>query len=360
MVSMSIIMPTARGNHPIIGLPGVHMLRPTIDSLKNQTFNDFELIIVDALYDKRQKLFQGEPFHADKLPFPVRHIPIERNSIHNHRFWMDNRRWDVCGTLNTGIIHAKGELLIRVDDCSEFESDYLKKFWEGYQSGYFPMAMHIKYLNGMPERLNKEHLYKDNEINYNISFGTDTRDLLLKKSYGESGLVRDSRYDQVKSKGERMIAPHEWYYGYSSISLEAVLKVNGYDELFDGDKSLEDVDMGSRLDMAGYNDKTFLDVDHQVIEHEHAGPDIMIDGWLKPIKCNYAIYLMNRNKNRWKANSGVLDNDDIRFIVEESLKPPCSPTPNFYDGNCSGTWWDMWLNNRPVFDLREERKLYHN
>lgn len=124
MESISVILPTARGDYPIIGLPNVHMFQPTIDSLKIQTFKDFELIVIDALYHLRPKLFQGEPFHSDKLPFHIKHVPIEHNARFNHAFWMNNKRWNVCGTLNTGIIHAKGELLVRTDDCSEFDGDF--------------------------------------------------------------------------------------------------------------------------------------------------------------------------------------------------------------------------------------------
>lgn len=357
MVSISVILPTARGDYPIIDLPNLHMFQPTIESLKIQTFKDFELIVVDALYHLRPKLFQGEPFHSDKLPFSVKHIPIEHNNRYNHRFWIDNRRWNVCGTLNTGIIHAKGELLVRIDDCSDFDSNYLKRFWEGYQSGYWPMAMHIRYLGGKPARLNKEYMEIGYEMNYwkNV---TD-RDNILKKIFGDNGLIRDTRYDIVKKEGGRKIAPPEWYYGYSSVSLDAALNVNGYDELFDGDKSLEDTDMGNRLYMAGYKNKFLLEINNQVIEHEH-GPVAkdLFDNDAKSVKCNYAIYLTNRNKNRWKANSGTLSEKDIEFIRNESLRPPCSPTPNFYDEDCKGKMFDMWTKNQPIFDLREERKLY--
>lgn len=363
MVSISVILPTARGDYPITGLPNLHMFQPTIESLKIQTFKDFELVIIDALHHIRPKLFQGEPFHIDKLPFSIKHIPIEHNNRFNHRFWVDNRRWNVCGTLNTGIIHAQCELLVRIDDCSEFESDYLKKFWEGYQSGYWPCAMHIRYLEGKPARLNKEYIEKGYEANNptSIEFNKEGRDNLLKRLYGENGLIRDTRYDIVKKEGGRKIAPPEWYYGYSSVPLEAALKVNGYDELFDGDKSLEDADMGSRLHMAGYKDKFLLDINHQVIEHEH-GPitENLFDKDVRPIKCNYAVYLVNRKKNRWKANSGILSEKDVNFIRSESLKSPCSPTPNFYDDNCLGKMFDMWIRNQPVFDLKEERKLYQN
>ena len=358
MVSISIILPTARGDYPIVGLPNIHMFQPTIESLKIQSFKDFELIIVDALHHLRPKLFQGEPFHSDRLPFPVKHVPIAMTPKFNHRFWMDNRRWAVAGTLNTGIIHANGELLVRIDDCSEFGSNFLKIFWEGYQSGYWPMAMHIRYLEGKPARLNKEYMDKGYEANKSFTFDPD-RDKLLKKIYGEDGLIRDTRYDIVRKEGGRKIAPPEWYYGYSSVSLEAALKVNGYDELFDGDKSLEDADMGSRLQMAGYENKFLLNINHGVVEHEH-GPiaENLVDKDVKPIKCNYAIYLTNRKRKRWRANSSILSEKDVEFIRNESLRPPCSPTPNFYDGDCKGKMFDTWTKNQPIFDLKEERKYY--
>lgn len=364
MTSISVILPTARDDYSITGMPDLHILQPTVDSLKIQSFKDFELIIIDALHHTRPKLFRGGPFYADKLPFPIKHVPIEHNNRFNHRFWIDNRRWNVCGTLNTGIIHAKGELLVRIDDAAEFDSNYLKRIWEEYQMGYWLCGMHIRYLEGKPAYLNDEYRKKGYE--FSISAGYEykadfehNRDNILRKIYGENGLIRDTRYEIVKKEGGRKIAPPEWYYGYSSVPLEAALKVNGYDELFDGDKSLEDADMGSRLDMAGFRNKFLLDINHQIIENEH-GPiaENLIDNNIKPIKCNYAVYLTNRKRNRWKANSEILSKKDVKFIRRESLKPPCSPTPNFYDENCSGKVFDIWTKNQPIFDLKEERKFY--
>lgn len=357
-MTISFIMATARDDYPIIGLPNVHMLQPTIESLKIQTFKDFEFIFIDGLYHLRPELFKGSPFHKDKLSFPIKHIPIEHNERFNHRFPMDNRRWNVCGSLNTGIIHAKGELIVRLDDCCEFSSDYADKFYSGYNSGYFPQAMHIRYLEGKPAILDEKYRKVGYEMNY--SGGWDVqRDETLKKLYGENGLVRDSRYQTVARNGGRMVASDSWSYGYASYTLESALKVNGYDELFDFDKSVEDSDFGSRLTMAGYANKFLLDVELQVIEHEHGGlSDKVIDINGPNVKCNYAIYLTNRRKNKWRANSSILDKKDLDFIRQESLRPPCSPVPNFYDENCNGKWWDIWTKNQGIFDLREERKLY--
>lgn len=354
MVDISVIMPIARQSYDsLIGLEDIHLLEPTVKSLKSQKFKDFEFICVDSLFEHRPKTFEGEPFNQDKLPFPVKHVPVNLN----HRFWYDRKRWSVCGALNSGIIMAEGELIVRIDDGAQFDKDYLTKFWEGYQIGYFPMAMHIRYLEGRPARLDANYMEKGYEAQRPFLYQhlEPDREEVLKQVYGEEGLVRDSRYPVVKGRGGRMIAPKNWYYGYSSISLQAALKVNGYDELFDGDKSLEDVDMGSRLEMAGYKEMFLLDVDLQVIEHEH-GPisSDVLNYDVKPIKCNYAIYLLNRKRGRWRANQTRLTDEDLEFIREESLKPPCSPSPDYYQDDCQGDLFRLWASNPPIFNLREE------
>jgi len=345
-MDISVIMPTARQDYSITGQPEVHFLAPTIKSLSDQTFKDFEFILVDALHG------QIEPYDFSKLSFPIKYVPVHPN----HRFWLDRKRWSVCASLNTGIIHAEGELIVRIDDCSEFDPDFLQRFWDGYQSGYFPLAMHIRYLGGKPAKFNTEYSKEGYEATHSESFEKGEKLKILKRLYGEEGLIRDTRYRVVKARGGRMIAQNNWYYGYSSASLEALLKINGYDELFDGDKSLEDTDAGSRLTMAGYEGKFLLDVEHQVIEHEHTPiQKSLVTGGTKPIKCNYAIYLLNKRKRRWKANSDNLTDDDLKFIVEESLKPPCSPRPDYYEDDCKGDLFKLWVSNQPKFDLRVER-----
>jgi len=315
MYDISVIIPTARYDYPIIGQPHLHMLEITLNSLIKQTFKEFEVIIIDALYSKRN-------FPFDKLPITCKHIPIHSN----HRFWIDRKRWNVCGTLNTGIMHSEGELIVRIDDCSEFDVNYLKRIWDEYETGLWLQGMHIKFLEG--------RLAKDDNDN----------------------VIMDSRLPFVKNNGGRMIGPHQWMYGYSSFTNEAALKINGFDELFDGDKQQEDQDFGSRLVMAGYENKFLLDSNHTVIEHEHGPiPNEIIDSALPNIKCNYAIYRLNRIKNSYRANETILTQEDINFIKKETLKPPCSPRPKMYADNCEGDLFKLWIKNQNIFSLREER-----
>jgi glycosyltransferase involved in cell wall biosynthesis len=362
MVSISVILPTARENDSIIGLPNVNIFQSTIESLKLQSFKDFELIVIDGLYHLRVGLFEGEPFDRKKLEFGIKHIPVEHNQKYNHRFWLDNRRWAVAATLNTGLIHAEGELVVRIDDACQFDSLYLSRIWSEYKvNKLWLCGMHIRYLEGKPAILDEKYRKIGYEMNVSGGWDTVRRDEILKKLYGEGGLVRDSRYQKVVDVGGRMIAPSDWSYGYSCFELEAALRVNGFCELMDGDKSLEDVDFGNRLSMAGYSGKFLLDVNHQVIEHEHLGiSSRIIDSGVKPIKCNYSLYLLNNNKKRWRVNSSVLDSKELKFVRNESLKSPCSPggVGGYYDEDCKGRLFDIWSKNQPQFDLREERKLY--
>jgi glycosyltransferase involved in cell wall biosynthesis len=340
---ISCILCTARDDFPIIGMRELHLFQPTIKSLVNQTFKDFELIIVDAL---------SRDHDFSKLPFPVKHVPVHPN----HRFWLDHKRWNVAGALNTGILHAEGDLLVRIDDCSEFSEDFLEKFWTGYQSGYFPLAMHTRFRDGRQAYYTEDYRQQGYEFTREAREDKEERERILSTVFKEGAPVRDTRWPVVEARGGRMIAPSQWYYGYSSMSLDAALKVNGYNELFDGDKGQEDQEMGLRLSMAGYSNLFLLDVRHSVIEHEHLPiPEDVIARDTGNIKCNYSIYLLNQRKGRWRANSERLSEAEIEFIRQESLTPPCSPRLNFYLDDCRGPLFDLWLNHQNLFDLREER-----
>jgi len=94
----------------------------------------------------------------------------------------------------------------------------------------------------------------------------------------------------------------------------------------------------------------------KVIEHEHLPVSSEV---VAPeqgnIKCNYALFLISKNKNRWRANSQKLAEEEIEFVRQESLKLPCSPRPHFYVDDCRGKLFDLWLSGQNLFDLREEK-----
>jgi len=347
LVSVSVIMVTARASYPIIGLPDVHVLQPTFYSLEKQSFKDFEVIVVDALYPQKKGWIESR-----KWSFPIKYVPPHPN----HRFWLDRGLWGVCGQLNTALLYAEGELIVRVDDSSQIpDKGFLQKFWDYYQNGFFALAMHVRYHAGKPARVNEEYLKRGYEAKYALMPDED-RATLLRRLYGENGIVRDTRWPTVERAGT-YIAPPEWGYGYTSFALEAALKVNGFDELMDGLKGQEDQNFTIRLDMAGYKDMLILDKNLWVIEHEHLPAVVKSPS---PFKCNFGLIQYERAKGLWRANAWKLTFEDCEWI-RRNICPKCLNYHRCMNEKLKGAFYvdnelfRIWLSHQNVFDLREER-----
>ena len=179
---------------------------------------------------------------------------------------------------------------------------------------------------------------------------------ILSEVYPDGSPIRDSRWHSVETAGGRLTAEKDQFYGYSGFSLDAALKVNGFDELLDGDASQMDVDFGIRLWMAGYQKMFLLDKDIWVIEHEHQSlSSRVIDLPCENIKCNHAVMLNSMNRNHWRAHSYELTEEELEEIVAETLRPPCSPNQGMYQDDCKGSLFKLWKEHKPIFNLREER-----
>jgi glycosyltransferase involved in cell wall biosynthesis len=348
MNEISVILCTARSDYPIIGLDRVHVLQPTLYSLEKQTFREFELIIVDSLYPAKKEWIEER-----KWSFPIKYVPPHPN----HRFWLDRGLWNVAGMLNTALLYAEGELIVRLDDCSEIpDVNYLQKLWDAYKNGFFALTMHVRYNAGKPARINEEYFEKGYEARYAKSFETEDIKALLERLYGKNGIVKDTRWQTVERHG-RMVAPPEWFYGFSSFSLEAALKVNGFNEQCDGQKGLEDVEFGERLAIAGYKNMFLLDKDLWVIEHEHLPCMVKSP---PTFKCNYGLIQYEKIKGLFRANSWKLTLEDCEWI-RSNICPKCLNYSRCLKETLKGQFYvdnelfRLWLQNQPLFDLRLER-----
>ena len=345
MVDMSLILCTARDNYSIIDMPDVFLLEPMLKSLETQTFRDFELVIVDAFYpEKRELIF------SKKWRYPIKYVPPHPN----HDFWIKKGIWGFAGMLNTAIIHTEGELIVKVDDCCKLPDEhYLKKFWDGYMSGYFPMALHVRYRKDKPAVVDDDYIKRG----YEVLIAEDKENVIqrLKTLYGEGGVIRDTRWTQVE-KVKRMIAPPNWFYGYSSFPINAALRINGYNELLDGQKGLEDVDFGIRLDMAGYHNVLTLDKDLWIIEYEHypckiKSPDVY--------KCNYGIIQYEQSNGIYEANTWKLSKEDC-YSIRKNICPKCPNYSRCLGEELKGQFFidnedfNLWLDNQRVFSLFDE------
>lgn len=358
MVKISYITITARDNFPTEGRPELHLWEPTLQTLANQTFKDFEYIIVDVFYDTRPDYFKDHNYGLT-----IKHIPAAPNIWHKYGVVQ------TCEQFNKGIVAADGELLFFDADSAMLHPELMQNLWNHYQEGYFVSLgfgadlTYAKQLYESPVEPNKIVTGTWQGASIEQARKVDTS---WYSSLGYNGsVIMDHRYRHLFENtpiSMHVITP-DWYYGISTASLEAVLAVNGFETMFDGDSALNDVDMGNRLYMAGYQ-KMAMFRDSYIIE---AYAKL---GWHKKmrvrpeIKCNYALLLYNKLKGKYVANIPVPESE-IDYIINVicasncHVRDTCKTLPHrgpFFNKNESELY-EYWKNNGLPYkiNLREER-----
>lgn len=336
MVKISIIYATCRPDFPIVDMPETHQFTPFLESLKKQTFTDFEVVFTDFLYSKRK--YDFSPY-----PFKIKHVDPSGFS------WAWKKGlWALQDGFNYGLIHTEGELLLWFGDCCEFQNtDTLQLWWDWYKRGYFAQALTLNY------RGTKPNIQAD---------GTP---------------VRDSRWKFVdESPNGIWYCAGQQYSGYAASSLKSMLEVNGYDSNFDGSPALSDTEIGERLEQLGY--KFVCDKRLTVIERSHIGitggnidekgvahPYSTTQGWTNlwgmpsiDFRSNYSLLLLNKEKKRTRANDYYLTEDELNWIVEHGEK---WGIPKPVEGTYQHKLLMDWFNNPPIFDiyqLRQEQRKH--
>lgn len=313
---ISCIYVTVREDYSITCNPQLHQFVPMLKSFQRQTFKNFEIVLVDGLYEERK----GYEFPRD---LKIKHVPHHPN----HRLWLDKGYWSVCEAFNTGIIHSDGELLIFLTDCIVFGKNLLQQYWDWYQKGYFPLCG----FKGIGPK-------KVKTVQGQTSWSWDMD--------GRLKWLKDNNMDVMIN------CPADWWFGLSSAPISAVLAVNGYDELFDGSKGLEDMDMGARLSMV-FPNRLVLDSRMVVINLPANMITRVKDG---NFKHNYPLLVLNRKKKRAVANRDKLTEEDIKYIYERTLYEgklmnPNGPNPM----NPDDPMFQFWLDHQPIFSLEDER-----
>ncbi|MDG6925597.1 MAG: glycosyltransferase [Nitrososphaerota archaeon] len=344
-MKVSVVLCTARDDHCLVDLPDVHLFTPTVVSLQKQTFRDFELIVVDALQSQREGFFRN-------VGFPVKHIPPKASPF------ASNGMWAVCNAMNTALLHAEGELIVKVDDASQFAPGYLQRIWNWYSIGLFPLSL-VRYRRG-----GATVRFDDSARSYYLSqmgnaaeaeYGNLAKEKLdtLETLYGKGNAIDDSRLPYMKESFA--VAPWNWVYGYVAAPLELFLDLNGYDEAFDGKKSLEDVDLGLRAYNMGHKDSFILEKGLWAEENFHSlVSERVVWSRARPAMCNYAILRLHENQKVTRANTRRFTSQELSFLKKESQKTPCSHSGGAdYD---LGEAFRFWAENVPVFDLKTMRR----
>jgi len=343
-VDLTILMNTCRDDYCLVGLPDVFLFEPTVKSLNRQRLRNFELVVVDALYSEARRRWLHA--HAE---FPVKYV-----NAHPNR-WLERGMCGIATQKNTGLLHAEGEVVVFMDDCTQLPDWWTKRVWGWVERGFWPMSLTYYYEGGKPKVLGRSQRYVERFYGrlYDKEEGLHA---YLKP--GET--VRDSRASLVDAHGV-VKAPGSWFYGGSSASLEALLKVNGVDERFDGKKGLEDADTGLRLEAAGYRGLFLLDTHLWHVEHWHKSLSARVLHYRGSTPaCNYGLLQYNRVKGAFKANVDLLTREDCLWI-KRRICPKCDNRARCVNEEFKGEFYvegegfETWLNLQRTFNLREER-----
>lgn len=272
---------------------------PRIDmalrALNKQTFKDFELIIVDGYYNRPGRKENIEKLIKDlDVKFPVLHIPDKASRWKGQRPCIANAR-------NTVLLFANGKYICHHDDCCRARPEWLEKHVRTLREGFMSAGSWIGCQSTGPDDSCIEGIY-----------GPEQRLIMMKNGRGEVN--------------------NQWLYGGNfGYIVDAALEINGFDEIFDGELGLDDMEFGERLARKGY--RTIFDggclVEYHMSSHRY-------DKMVHPveIKLRSGVYHFS---NEWMMEDLVL-RDKKRFWTKGNTINIRGSRELFGSGKGFGHW----------------------
>lgn len=224
MKKISVVMTTARQG-------GFDVL---YHSLKQQTMalEDFELIIVDELYDKRR--FYTKEFESTQH----RALP----AIH----------YNNGAAFNQALRAARGELICFTIDFLWMPPTYLQDHWDFYQNNAgWSMTGYVDRYSFPPLGTMKNDLWE-----YHCAFEKVFDFEFAEKWFSENRPVYRERKGGagiIHPDGKIEMPGHLIYLIPDSIPLAVLKELNGLDEAYDGGYGSNDIDVGVRANLLGWH-----------------------------------------------------------------------------------------------------------
>jgi hypothetical protein len=287
-MKLSVVMHTCRKDDPGLPKPVLQMM---VDTMLAQDYDgEVELIIVDLAWKYRREQFQ-EILASTKMPehrqgkpmIEVLHIPDRPTPFRYKKLLR------IASPKNTGVLVARGDWVVFTDDCQVLPENGLSLLAEWAKQGVGCTMAYEKRVWGRGEK--EDHVT-----------GRDARGDHLGIPLGEAKRVPPR---QIGFLGGTM----------SMLPMDALLELNGFDEMFDGSRQLEDADMCLRLAALGQN--MAYERRASVIEYEVGAYDERVVS-TEPIKCNgaYADWVWKKG-GRVRANTGVGALEAVKAIQWE-------------------------------------------
>lgn len=336
------------------GLREVHLLEPTLKSLELQDFKDFELIIVDTLWKSRNLLAEAKALGSWSFPIHV----VKTNSWRG-----DGVSWIKQNACNQGIRHSAGEWILQADDCCEFPEGILSRALAATSRGSPHLLCVYKHSGFLSHRDGPTTIKTVEEAQAigiwdNTNFTRDSRWVSAEGSTQKPELdpradntsfAKDSRWATAASSGGWNWLSWSAGYAYGLFRRSSLLKVNGYDERFDGTKPLGDVDICSRLEMAGLWDG-FVDTSLFVYENQH---DSIEFSSTPGTWATYDLLYLMRGYRMWRANTHALSEHDMKRVCNCEITNHDVPNPK-HTFDSSSPFWEsqrQWMRSQAIVEL---------
>lgn len=214
---------------------GIDILK---DNLEKQTYQDFELIIVDALYDWRKD--EVAEYFKD-VTFPVKHIPEPP--------FRPGDVWNLNKAYNEGLRHAEGELVISLQDYIWIKGTALEQFVDLSESYGLQVA-----ISGIGHKA----LFPDHADNLQGKISIWNEPFTgVPSGVSEA----DHRLDGKQIVEDIPFSLFEL--NFACVPLEAYKAVGGFDEEYDKGYSCDNFNLSFRLSLLDY--KFLLDKTNECI-----------------------------------------------------------------------------------------------
>lgn len=333
-MKLSLTYLTARvSDSPMIGRPGVHLLTPLLESLERQSFTDFELILVDTLWERRDLLAEATSLGNWSFPISLTHPTPGPGA---------SGGWSKQSSANNGLVKSCGEWILQCDDCCEFPDDMLSKMMDATQLGSPHLLCAYKINDKIMTKIPDDPLAPDTV--------EKARELGL---WNNDACTRDSRWSLTEaSPAKEYLLGWGQCYAYGCFRRESLFRVNGWDERFDGSKPLGDVELGSRLELCGLWD-AFTTASLFVYENQHIPCDQpSLPGCTSPWS-NYDLLTWMRQNSMWRANTQAIPEDDCKRICNCELTGVDARPEKFLFQDPDENWprQKAWMRNQKIMEL---------
>jgi glycosyltransferase involved in cell wall biosynthesis len=214
----------------------ISYLKFIIAGLERQTFKDFEIIIADD--GSNQESIDRIEQLALKIPFPLKHV------------WQEDKNFRKNKILNKAVQSASTDYLIFIDGDCVPHPYFIQEHYQNRKEGVCFTGRRVNLSLKFTSMLSESNIRNGFFENHNISLIADG---LFGKSFDvEKGFyIKEPAIREYLNRKKRGILGSNF-----SIYKSDLLKINGFDERYEGPSVGEDSDIQYRLELIGIKIKS--------------------------------------------------------------------------------------------------------